>query len=140
MKKLIAVPLVALLGLFAFTGSALTASGCSNSKPEFCSDVENLKGSVGELVNIQINTNTINQVQADFEVVQQDADAAIQSAREDFPQETQSLEDAITNTREAIEGLPSSPSTEQYLTLAAQVIALGTAAKDFQEAASSACN
>ena len=140
MKKVIAVPLLATLGLLAFTGSALTASGCSNSKPGFCADVENLKGSVRELVNIQVNTNTINQVQADFEVVQQDADAAVQSAREDFPEESQRLEDAISGTRDAIEALPSSPSTEQYIAVAAQVVALGTAAKDFQDAASSACN
>jgi outer membrane murein-binding lipoprotein Lpp len=130
MKKLIAVPLIALFGVFALSGSALTASGCSNSKPEFCSDVENLKGSI----------NTINQVQTDFEAVQRDADAAVQSAREDFPQESQSLEDSINNTRDAIEGLPSSPSTEQYIALGVQVVALGTAAKDFQDAASSACN
>lgn len=140
MKKVIAVPLIALFGLFALSGSALTASGCSNSKPAFCSDVESLKGSVKELVNIQVNSNTINQVQTDFDVVQQDADAAVQSAREEFPQETQNLEDAITGTKDSIEGLPSSPSTEQYIALAAQVIALGTAAKDFQDAASSACN
>ena len=88
MKKVIAVPLLATLGLLAFTGSALTASGCSNSKPGFCADVENLKGSVRELVNIQINSNTINQVQTDFDAVQQDADAAVQSAKADFPQET----------------------------------------------------
>ena len=140
MKKLIAVPLIALFGLFALSGSALTASGCSNSKPGFCSDVETLKGSVKELVNIQINSNTINQVQTDFETVQQDADAAIQSARADFPQESQNLEDAIAGTRKAVEDLPSSPTTEQYIALGAQVIALGTAAKDFQDAASSACN
>ena len=140
MKKVIAVPLVALLALFALSGSALTASGCSNSKPGFCSDVETLKGSVKELVNIQINSNTINQVQTDFDAVQKDADAAVQSAKADFPQESQSLEDAINSTRDAIQGLPSNPSTEQYLAIAAQVIALGTAAKDFQDAASSACN
>jgi hypothetical protein len=140
MKKLIAVPLIALFGVFALSGSALTSSGCSNSKPEFCSDVENLKGSIKELVNIQVNSNTINQVQTDFDAVQRDADAAVQSAREDFPQESQSLEDSINNTRDAIEGLPSSPSTEQYIALGVQVVALGTAAKDFQDAASSACN
>jgi hypothetical protein len=140
MKKVIAVPLIALFGLFALSGSALTASGCSNSKPEFCSDVENLKGSIKELVNIQVNSNTINQVQTDFDAVQRDADAAVQSAREDFPQESQSLEDSINSTRDAIEGLPSSPSTEQYIALGVQVVALGTAAKDFQDAASSACN
>ena len=140
MKKVIAVPLVALFGLFALSGTALTSSGCSNSKPGFCSDVEELKGSVGALVNIQINSNTINEVQTDFETVQQDANAAIQSAQTDFPDETQRLEDAVKGTRGAIEDLPSNPSTEQYIALGAQVIALGTAAKDFQEAVSSACN
>lgn len=140
MKKVIAVPLLGILGLFALSGTALTSSGCSNSKPAFCSDVQNLKGSVSELVNIQVNSNTINELQTDFETVQQDADAAIQSARTDFPDETQRLEDSINGTRDAIEGLPSSPTTEQYIALGAQVIALGTAAKDFQEAVSSACN
>lgn len=140
MKKLIAVPLLALFGLFAISGTALTSTGCSNSKPGFCSDVDNLKGSVKELVNIQVNSNTISEVQTDFQTVQTDAEAAIQSARTDFPDETQRLEDAIKGTRSAIEGLPSSPSTEQYIALGAQVIALGTAAKDFQDAASSACN
>ena len=118
---------------------ALGAAGC-DSKPAFCSDVDTLRTSVNDLVSIQVNSNTINEVQTDFEKVQTDAEQAVESAREDFPQETSNLENQIDSTKKAIEDLPSSPTAGDYVALGLQVVALGKAADDFRNAASSACN
>jgi len=131
---------------FAFPATAVAAlaiafgsTGCS-SEPAFCSDVDSLRSSVNELVSIEVNSNTINEVQTDFEKVQTDADQAVESAREDFPEESSNLEDQIDSTKQAIEDLPSSPSAGDYVALGLQVVALGKAADDFRQAAESACN
>lgn len=118
---------------------ALGSTGCS-STPAFCSDVDTLRTSVNDLVSVEVNSNTINEVQTDFEKVQTDADNAVQSAREDFPEETSNLEDQIDATKKAIEDLPSSPAAGDYVALGLQVVALGKAADDFRNAAESACN
>ena len=118
---------------------ALGAAGCS-STPDFCSDVDALRSSANDLVAIQINSNTINEVQTDFEKVQSDAERVVESAREDFPQETSNLENRIDSTKKAIEDFPASPAAGDYVALGLQVVALGQAAEDFRNAASSACN
>ena len=118
---------------------ALGAAGC-DSKPAFCSDVDTLRTSVNDLVSIQVNSNTINEVQTDFEKVQSDAERVVESAREDFPQETSNLENRIDSTKKAIEDFPASPAAGDYVALGLQVVALGQAAEDFRNAASSACN
>lgn len=134
-KTRFALPAVTAAALAVVLGAA----GCS-SKPAFCSDVDALRSSVNDLVSIQVNSNTINQVQTDFEKVQTDAQQAVESAREDFPQETSNLENQIDSTKKAIEGLPASPAAGDYVALGLQVVALGQAADDFRNAASSACN
>ena len=134
-KRLLVLPAASVVALTVALGSG----GCS-SQPTFCSDVDSLRSSVNELVSIQVNSNTINEVQTDFEKVQTDADQAVESAREDFPEESSNLEDQIDSTKQAIEDLPSSPSAGDYVALGLQVVALGKAADDFRQAAESACN
>lgn len=130
-----ALPAASVVALAVALGSA----GCS-STPAFCSDVDTLRSSVNDLVSIQVNSNTINEVQTDFEKVQTDAERAVESAREDFPDETSNLENQIDSTKKAIEDLPASPAAGDYVALGLQVVALGKAADDFRNAASSACN
>ena len=134
-KRLLVLPAASVVALTVALGSG----GCS-SQPAFCSDVDSLRSSVNELVSIQVNSNTINEVQTDFEKVQTDADQAVESAREDFPEESSNLEDQIDSTKQAIEDIPSSPSAGDYVALGLQVVALGKAADDFRQAAESACN
>ena len=134
-KRLLVLPAASVVALTVALGSG----GCS-SQPAFCSDVDTLRSSVDDLVSIQVNSNTINEVQADFEKVQTDADQVVQSAQEDFPEETSNLEDQIDSTRKAIEDLPSSPAAGDYVALGLQVVALGKAADEVRKSAESACN
>ena len=60
-KRLLVLPAASVVALTVALGSG----GCS-SQPAFCSDVDSLRSSVNELVSIQVNSNTINEVQTDF--------------------------------------------------------------------------
>jgi len=126
--------------LIAASVVALGSSGCE-SKPAFCSDLDSLKESVSELIKVdQFNSSTFSEVEADFNQVKTNADTVIESAREDFPEETQRLEDQISATTRAFENLPSNPAAGDYIALGLQVVNLGQAASDFESKASSSCN
>ena len=132
--------LAAPVALIAASAVALGSTGC-DSKPAFCSDLDSLKQSVNQLVQVeQVNSSTFNEVQTDFEQVEKSATDVVASAKEDFPEETQNLEQQIDATTKAFEDLPNSPDTGQYIALGLQVVALGQAASEFEKAASSACN
>ena len=128
------------VALIAASALALGSSGC-DSKPAFCSDLDSLKQSVNQLIQVeQINSSTFSEVETDFNRVEQNATDVVTSAKEDFPEETQDLEQQLNATTKAFEELPNSPDTGQYIALGLQVVALGQAASEFEKAASSACN
>lgn len=134
--SLLAIPVAVLAGSFAVLGS----TGCS-SKPAFCSDLDSFKSSVSQLVKVErVDSSTLDEVQADFDQVEQNATDVIDSARADFPQETGNLEDQIAATTKSFEDLPSNPEVGDYVAIGLQVASLVKAASDFENRASSACN
>jgi hypothetical protein len=122
--------------------SAVLLAACSGSsdKPAFCGDVETLQNSITQLSDIQIEPGVLDNFRTQLETVQSDAQTAVDSARTDFPQETDALETAINNLETSVQDLPSSPSASQLGAVALNVSATVNAAKDFQSATDSACN
>lgn len=126
--------------LAAVAVSAAIVTGCSDDKPQYCSDVSSLEDSVNQLTSIEINSEVVDTVQSDLETVRSDAEAVVASAQSDFPTETSELEDSVDRAVTAVEDLPSSPSAADVAALAADVVAVGNAATSFQDATSSACD
>ena len=128
------------LAVAAFTSAALIVGCGDDSKPEYCDRVDDLRSSVSALTDISINGDTINTVETNVETVQSDAEAVVDSARSDFPEETDALENAVSNTSDAVNELPASPSGTQIAALAVNVADVGKAASNLYDATSSACD
>ncbi len=124
----------------AFASAALVAGCSSDSQPEYCDRVDDLRSSVSALTDISINGDTINTVESDLETVQSDAEAVVDSARQDFPEETDALENSVSNASDAVNELPSSPSAAQIAAVAVNVADVGKAASSLYDATSSACD
>lgn len=134
-----AVPRMTLVALIALTATAVVATGCGDSKPEFCSNVSELEESVDELGNVQLESGALATVQADLKEVQENVDAVVSSAKEDFPSETGALESSLSGLSKAIDELPPSPTTEQLLSLTPEIGGLVKATEEFVNATESAC-
>ena len=121
--------------------SAAVIAGCGGSdQPEYCDRVDDLRSSVTALTDISIDSNTLNNVESDLQTVQTNAEAVVDAAREDFPQETDELETAVNDASDSVQELPSSPSAGEIAALAIEVAAVGSAASSLYDATSSACD
>ena len=126
----------------ALAAAALIAIGCgsSNDKPAYCSDVSDLQSSVNDLKNVQLNSDTISTVQTDVQKIQTNANAAVSSAKQDFPNETSALKSSVSTLSTAIKQLPSSPTAQQLAALVPDISNTVTAAKNLSSATKSACD
>lgn len=126
----------------ALAATALLAAGCgSDDEPEYCSDVSDLESSIDDLENVDLSgSDALSTVQTDVDAVKSNAQAVVASAKADFPDQTSALESSVTSLSNTIKQLPPSPTAEQLLPLAPQISSAVTAAKDLDNATSSACD
>ena len=125
----------------AAVASAALIAGCGgDSQPEYCDRVDELRDSVSALTDVSIDADTLNTVESDLETVQTNAEAVVDAAREDFPQETDDLETAVNNASDSVQELPSSPSAGEIAALAIEVATVGSSASALYDATSSACD
>ena len=80
----------------ALIATALVAAGCGgSSKPAYCSNVSDLQQSVDDLKNIQLKSGALSTLQTDLQKVQNNADAVVSSAKQDFPSQTSALKSSV---------------------------------------------
>ncbi len=139
MKRL-RLPMV-ILGALIVTG-ALFVAGCGDGddKPAYCSNVTELEESVGAVGEINLDKDAIATLQDDLRTVRSNANDVVSSARDDFPDETNAVESAVSKLSTTIEQLPQSPSAQDLLPLASEISAVVTTAKDLVNATQSACD
>jgi hypothetical protein len=118
----------------------LLASACGSSKPDYCSNVSDLEGSVEELGNVKLESGALETVRKDLAEVRGNANAVVSSAKSDFPNETSALESAVAKLATEVERLPPSPTAHQLVALGAAVQSTVTATEDFSNATESACD
>jgi hypothetical protein len=132
---------VTLMVLLALAAAALVAAGCGDdSKPAYCSDVSDLKQSVDDLKNVQLESGVLSTLVTDLQKVQSDANAVVSSAKQDFPSETSALTSSVSTLSTSIKQLPPSPTAKELSTLVPQINAAVTAANNLSSATSSACD
>ena len=126
----------------ALAAAALIAAGCgsSNDKPAYCSNVSDLQSSVNDLKNVQLNADAVSTVQTDLQKIQTNADAVVNSAKQDFPNETSALKSSVSTLSTAVKELPSSPTAQQLAALVPDISNAVTAAKNLSSATKSACD
>jgi hypothetical protein len=124
--------LVAMAGLVA-------VSGCSSSKPAYCSDRSNLQNSVKGLTSLNASSG-ISSLKSQVKKIQSDAAAVASSAKSDFPSQTSAVTSSVNALESAVQGLPSNPSAAQIAAVAKDASAVMSSVKSFSDATKSKCS
>jgi hypothetical protein len=121
-------------------GLLVAACGGSGSgKPSYCSAVNNLKSSIKALPSTDVVANGTNALKSAFSKVQDNAAAAVNAAKSDFPNETAAMKSSVDTLSNTVKQLKSSPSAATAAQLPSQVSAVVTSVQNFTKAASSKC-
>ncbi len=124
----------------ALVAVPLLASGCGgSSKPEYCSKVTELEGSVEELKNVQLESGALPSLQADLKLVQSNAEGVVNSAKQEFPTETTAVKSSTSTLAAALQALAPAPTPAELLSLAPKVTAVVSAVEGLSSATESAC-
>lgn len=119
---------------------ALFASGCGGgSKPDYCSNVSDLQGSVDELGSLKPESGALETVRSDLKEIETNAEEVVSSANSDFPSETSALKSAISGLSAGIDQLPATPTAQELVALTPQIKGTVTAATELSSATQSAC-
>ena len=107
MKAPLRTTLVAWMALAA-VAAAVVVTGCgSSSKPEYCSNVSELEGSVEELKGgIHLESGALPTLEADLTKVQSNADAGRDLGEGRFPERDQRVESSVSSLSDTINKLP----------------------------------
>jgi hypothetical protein len=119
---------------------ALVGAGCGGGDADYCSDVSSLEQSVKDLGAINVVQGGTSAVKQGLAKVGDDARAAVDSAKDDFPDETNDLSESTERLRTAVNELGDSPTPEQLGQLARDLSAVVTSVDNFVQATSSECD
>jgi hypothetical protein len=120
--------------------AVLSACGGS-SKPSYCKDTASLKQSVSDLGSVNIVQGGTSALTSALSKVQSDANAAVNSAKSDFPNETSAITSSIDALKKSAQSLASSPTQPAVIAqVPGQISAVVKSVQDFSSATSSKCS
>jgi hypothetical protein len=128
----------ALLPAAALVLSGL-AAGCSSSKPAYCTDASQLKTSVQDLGNVNINVHDLSSVDTAVSKVQADAEKFAADAKSAYPSQTTALKDSVSSLETAVKSAMSQPSVTTVAAVVSSVTQVKTAADNVQSAVKGTC-
>jgi hypothetical protein len=109
-------------------------AGCGSSTPNYCTDRANLENSVKGLTSA-----SISDLKSHLAQIQSDANALVESAKNDFPSQTSAISTSVSALKNSVTALPSDPSREQIATVTKNAAAVASSVKSFTDATSSQC-
>jgi hypothetical protein len=125
---------------FLLVGLVLLGAGCGGGEPDYCSDVSNLEQSVSDLGNVDVVEGGRGAVTEALDEVEGNARAAVDSAKSDFPDETDAVTKSISDLKTSAGQLADSPTPQQGARVAADVGVVASAVEDFVDATRSECD
>lgn len=131
-------------GVFgALTALALVVvlSGCGgSSKPGYCAKTADLKKSVQDLGSVNIVAGGTNALTSALKNVESNAQAVVNSAKSDFPNETSAITNSLNALKHSAQSLASSPGQPAVIAgIPGQVSAVVKSIQDFSNATKSKC-
>jgi hypothetical protein len=127
----------AILGLVLV---ALLLAACGgSSKPSYCSAINDLQDSIKALPSTDVIANGTSALKSALTKVQDNANAAVDAAKSDFPNETSSVKTSVESLSTTINEITRSPAPQTIAQLPGEASAVATAAKNLTNAASSKC-
>ena len=119
--------------------AVLSACGGS-SKPSYCKQTASLKQSVQDLGSVNIVQGGTSALTSALSKVESDANAVVNSAKSDFPDQTSAITSSIDALKKSAQSLASSPSPAVIAQVPGQVSAVVKSIQDFSSATSSKCS
>ncbi len=115
--------------------AAVSLTGCSSSKPAYCTDRASLENSVKGLTSVSIST-----LKSQLTQIESNATALVNSAKSDFPSQTSAISSSVSALKSAVAVLGSSPSATQVATVTKDASNVVSSVKSFTDATSSQCS
>ena len=115
------------------------AAGCSSSKPAYCADAVQLKTSVQDLGNVNINVHDLSSVNTAVSKVQADATTFASDAKSAYPSQTTALKNSLSSLETAVKSAMSQPSVTTVAAVVSSVTQVKTAADNVQSAVKGTC-
>jgi hypothetical protein len=118
---------------------AMLVAGCSSSKPAYCTDASQLKTSVQDLGNVNINVHDLSSVNTAVSKVQADASKFSSDAKSAYPSQTTALKNSLSSLQTAVKSAISQPSVTTVAAVVSSVTQVKTAASTLQSAVKGTC-
>jgi hypothetical protein len=126
---------LALLSLLA----GVTLAGCGNNNPAVCSDVDNLQKSVDNLTDIQLNANTVTELQTGVSDVRRYFDDFARHAKEQYADQSAQLRGAVDGLSTGINAAKAAPGAGTVSAVVVAVQGVGEAARSLTSAVKDTC-
>ena len=127
----------ACLALFATAGLVLAACG-SDDKPAFCADRDSFRESVDQIPSLAADGN-LSGLRDQISTVERDADTLVESAKADYPRETDAIETSVNSLRTSVDNLPQDPSAGQIAAVGLEAATAVSAVKNCVDATDADC-
>jgi hypothetical protein len=118
---------------------ATVAAGCSSSKPAYCTAASQLKTSVQDLGNININVHDLSSVNTAVSNVQADAKKLASDVKSAYPSQTTALKTSLSGLQAAVKSAMAQPSLTTVAAVVSSVTQVKTAAGNVQTAVKGKC-
>ena len=115
------------------------AAGCSSGKPAYCTAASQLKTSVQDLGNVNINVHDLSSVNTAVSKVQANAKTLATDVKSAYPTQTTALKNSLSSMQTAVKSAMAQPSVTTVAALVSSVTQVKTAASNLQSAASGKC-
>lgn len=126
------------VSVVAIAAVALSACG-GDDKPAFCADRSSFESSVNEIPKL-VSEGNLSDLRSQVETVETEAGTLADSARNDYPQETDAIESSVESLRTSIEDLPQDPEPAQLAALGVEAATAISAVTNFINATNSDCD
>jgi hypothetical protein len=118
---------------------ATLAAGCSSSKPAYCTAADQLKTSVQDLGNANINIHDLSSVNTAVSKVAADAKTFASEAKSAYPSQTTALKTSLSSLQAAVTSAMGQPSVTTVAAVVSSVSQVKTAADNLQTAVKGKC-
>ncbi|MBN9622489.1 MAG: hypothetical protein J0H06_05965 [Actinobacteria bacterium] len=117
---------------------AVLAACGGSSKPAYCADRAGLEESVKELPGF-VTSADLSGLRTQAETVEEAAGTLVESAKADFPSQTEAIDSSVRSLRGAVAALPPEPTPTQFAQVGVEAATVVSAVRGFSRATESEC-
>ena len=118
---------------------ATLAAGCSGSKPAYCTAADQLRTSVHDLGNVNIDVHDLSSVNTAVSKVQADAKTFASEVKSAYPSQTTALQNSLSSLETAVKSAMAQPSLTTVAAVVSSVTQVKTEAGNVQSAVKGNC-